>query len=81
MNLRQRSFLLPLLSDLFNEIQGNTVKQVKELNKEDLKVEENTNGGNPWNGKPRKEVRNYRCKNHQQNIRDKRVHLRCRTYL
>jgi hypothetical protein len=45
---------------------------VKELNKEiqDLKVEvetikkkkKTTNGGKPGNGKPRKEVRNYRCK-------------------
>jgi hypothetical protein len=39
---------------------------VKELNKmaKDLKKEENTNGGNPGNEKPRKKVRNYRCMHH-----------------
>jgi hypothetical protein len=38
------------------------------------------NGGKPGNGKPRKEVRNYRCKYHQQNKRDIRENLRCRRY-
>ena len=37
-----------------------------------------TNGGKPGNGKPRKEVRNYRCKYHQQNTRDRRDNLMCR---
>jgi hypothetical protein len=52
-------------------MEENTIKQVKDLNKEvqDLKVDvennkENTNGGNPGKGKPRKEFRNYRCKHH-----------------
>ena len=31
----------------------------------------NTNGSKPVNGKPRNEVRNYRCKYYQQNTRDK----------
>jgi hypothetical protein len=39
-----------------------------------------TNRGNCRDGKPRKEVRSYRCKNHQQNIRDRRANLRCRRY-
>jgi hypothetical protein len=49
---------------------------VKELNKaiQDLKVEveiiKKTQMEAPGNGKPRKEVRNYRCKYHQQNTRD-----------
>jgi hypothetical protein len=30
--------------------------------------------------KPRNEVRNYRCKCHQQNTRDRRENLRCRRY-
>ena len=45
------------------EIQKNTIKQVKELNKVVLRLKnrknkENSNGGTPGNGKPRKEVRN-----------------------
>ena len=63
-----------------------TGKQVKELKAiQDLKVEgetikKNTNGGKPGNGKPRKEVRNCRCKYHQQNTRVIRENLRCRRY-
>ena len=67
------------------EIQENTGKKVQELNKviEDLKVEVETikktqNGGKPGNGKPRKEVRNYRYKDFQQNIGDRRQNLRQR---
>jgi hypothetical protein len=41
---------------------------------------ENTNGGKPGNGKPGKEVWNYRCKYCQQNIRERRENLRCRRY-
>jgi hypothetical protein len=62
------------------EIQENTGKQLKELNKEiqDLKVEVETikktqMGHKPGNGKPRKAVRNYRCEYHQQNTREERV--------
>jgi hypothetical protein len=50
---------------------------------QDLKVEvekENTNGSNHGNGKPRKEVRNYRCKHQQENIRNRRENLQCRRY-
>jgi hypothetical protein len=32
-------------------------------------IKKNTNRGNPRHGKPMKENRNYRHKNHQQNIR------------
>jgi hypothetical protein len=63
---------------------------MKELNKvvQDLKGEvesikkkkKNTNGGKPGCGKPRKEVRNYRSKYHQQNTRDRRENLRYRRY-
>jgi hypothetical protein len=69
------------------EIQENTGKQVKKLNKviQDLNVEvetvlENTNGSKPGNGKPRKEVRNYRCVYYQQNAKDRRENLRYRRY-
>jgi hypothetical protein len=59
---------------------------VKELNKaiQDLKVEveiiKKTQMEAPGNGKPRKEVRNYKCKYYQQNTRDRRGNLRCRRY-
>ena len=55
---------------------------MKELKKvvQELKIEEEsikkTNGGNPGVRKPRKEVRNYRCKNQQQNIRGERENFR-----
>jgi Ni/Co efflux regulator RcnB len=32
-----------------------------------------TKGDNPGVRKPRKEIRSHRCKNHQQNIRDRRI--------
>lgn len=63
----------------------NTGKQVKELNKliQDLKVEVNTIKKTQMEANlamktTRKEVRNYRCKYYQQNIRDRRGNLRCR---
>jgi hypothetical protein len=34
-----------------------------------------TNGGNPGDGKPRKEIRSYRCKNHQQIERESQVQI------
>ena len=60
------------INNSLKEIQENTGKQVKELNKviQHLKVEAetikkkikhtHTNGGKPGNGKLRKEIRNYR---------------------
>jgi hypothetical protein len=52
------------INNSLKEIQENTGKQVKALNKviQDLKVKletikKNTNGGKPGNGKPRKYVR------------------------
>jgi hypothetical protein len=39
------------------------------------KNKEITNGCNPGDRKPRKENRNYRCKCHQQNTRDRRENL------
>jgi hypothetical protein len=73
------------ITNSLKEIQENTGKQVKELSEiiQDLKVEVKTikktkNGGKPGNGKPRKEVRNYRCKYHQLNTRDRRKNVRCR---
>jgi hypothetical protein len=39
-----------------------------------------TNGGNPGNGKPRKEIQGYRYKHHQKNVRDKRENHRLRRY-
>lgn len=71
-------------NNCIKEIQENTGKQLKELNKEiqDLKVEVETikktqMGHKPGNGKPRKAVRNYRCKHQPQNTRDRRENLRC----
>jgi hypothetical protein len=40
-----------------------------------------TMGSNPGDGKPRKEVKSYKCKHNQQNITDKRENLRLRRYL
>jgi hypothetical protein len=40
-----------------------------------------TNRSNPGNGKPKKEVRNYRCKIQQQITRARRENLRYRRYL
>jgi hypothetical protein len=56
---------------------------VKELDKaiQDLKMEtEITKGYNPEDRKPRKEIRNHRCKHHQQNTRDRREYLKGRRY-
>ena len=62
-----------------------TNKQAKELNKttQDPKIEvetkkDTTKGDSSGDRKPRKEVRSYRCKHHQQNTRDRRENLRCR---
>ena len=62
-----------------------TNKQAKELNKttQDPNIEvetkkDTTKGDNSGDRKPRKEVRSYRCKHHQQNTRDRRENLRCR---
>jgi hypothetical protein len=71
----------------WKEIQENIGKQVKELSKVIPRPEsrsrnnkESINGGKPGNGKPRKEVRNYRSKFHQKNSIDRRENLRCRRY-
>ena len=64
-----------------------TNKQAKELNKttQDPKIEvetkkDTTKGDSSGDRKPRKEVRSYRCKHHQQNTRDRRENLRCRRF-
>ena len=69
------------------ELQENTIKQVKELNKtiQDVKMETETikkitKGDNPESSKPRKEIRSYRYKHHQQNTNDRRETSRCRRY-
>ena len=41
------------------------------------KNKENTNGGKDGNGKPRKDVRDCRCKHHPQNISYKNENLKC----
>jgi hypothetical protein len=58
---------------------------VKELNKttQDLKLEVETikkitKRDNSGDRNPRKEIRSHRCKNHQQNTRDRKENLRCR---
>ena len=57
------------------EIQKNTIKHVKELNKcpgsknRNRNIKENTKRHNPGYGKLGKESRSYRCKHHQQNKR------------
>ena len=50
-------------------------KAVQNQNNESRNNKENTKGDKPANGKPRKEVRNYRCKYRQQNTRDRRENL------
>jgi hypothetical protein len=78
--------LLPFLSlSLFSifvpAVKGERIEQCGPRPKSGSKNnKENRNGSNHGNGKPRKEVRNYRCKHHQQNTRDRREHLRCRRY-
>jgi hypothetical protein len=74
------------INNSFKDIQENTSKLVKELNKtnQDRKMyvetlkKMNARGHNSGNRKARKEVRSHRCKNHQQNARDRRENLRCR---
>ena len=39
-----------------------------------------TQGDNPGDIKPRKEIRSYRSKHHQQNKKDRRENLRYRRY-
>ena len=70
---------------MLKELEENTAKQVKELNKniQDLKqeietIKKITKGDNPGDRNPRKEIRSHRCKHHQQNTRDRRENLRCR---
>jgi hypothetical protein len=85
-----KSLLIMMMEDYkkeinssLKEIQENTSKQVKELNKtiQDLKMEvEITMERHSGNRKPRKEVRSHRCKHNQQNTRDRRENLRCRRY-
>jgi hypothetical protein len=41
---------------------------------------ENTNGGNPGDGKLRKEIKRYRNNHHQQNTIARRENLRYRCY-
>jgi hypothetical protein len=70
------------------ELQKNTTKQVKELNKtiNKLKMEVETiktsqrEGDNSGDRKSRKEVRSHRCKHYQQNTRGRRENLRYRRY-
>jgi hypothetical protein len=69
------------------ELQENTSIQVKALNKNhpgskngNRNNKEITKGDNPEDRKPRKEIRSYRCKHHQQNARDRREDPRCRRY-
>ena len=67
-------------------MQENTIKQVKKMNKtvQDLKMEietiKTTHRGNPEDGKPRDQNRNYRCKHHQHNTSDIKEHFRDRKY-
>jgi hypothetical protein len=73
-------------SKSLKEIQENTIKKKNKLHKVVQNLsgsrnnKENTNGGKPGYGKPRKEVRNYRCNYHQQNTKLIRENLRCRRY-
>jgi hypothetical protein len=55
-------------------------KTLKPFRKRRRKRKENTNEDKPGKEKKnlRKEIRNYRCKYHQQNARDRRENLRCR---
>lgn len=65
------------------ETQENTIKKVKESNEtvQDLKVEiKKQRKSKPGNGKPRKEVVTYRCKQRQQNTGDRRENIRCKRY-
>jgi hypothetical protein len=41
---------------------------------------ENSKGDNSGDRKPRKEIKNHRCKHQQQNTRDGRENLRCRRF-
>jgi hypothetical protein len=43
-------------------------------------LKENPKGDNSGDRNPRKEIRNHRCKHHQQNTRDGRENLRCRRF-
>jgi hypothetical protein len=69
------------------EVQENTIKQVKEFNKNhpgskngNRSNKDITKGENLRDGKPRKESGSHRCKHHQKNTRDRRENLRCRRY-
>ena len=81
---KQEEVLKKETNKSLKEIQENTIKWVKELNKmvQELKTEirENTKGGNTEDRQLRKDIRSYRCKYYQQNKRDKRENLRLRRY-
>jgi hypothetical protein len=76
------------MQNSLKELQENTTKQVKELNKtiQDLKMEIETikksqrATDNTGDRNPRKEIRSHRCKLHQQNTRDRRENLKFRRY-
>ena len=81
---KQEEVLKKETNKSLKEIQENTIKWVKELNKmvQELKTEirENTKGGNTEDRQLRKEIRSYRCKYYQQSKRDRRENLRHRKY-
>jgi hypothetical protein len=64
------------------EIQENTIKQMKEMNKiiQELKMETEAIKKNHEDGKVREEKRNYRCKHNQQNTTCKTENHRHRRY-
>ena len=73
------------INNSLKEIEGTADNQLKELNKNDPRPKngstnnkENINGGKPGNGKPRKEVKNHKCKIHQLNTMNRKENIRCR---
>jgi hypothetical protein len=76
------------INNSFKELQENTYREVKELNKiiQDIKMEIESiqklqrETDINRNRKPRKDIRSHRCKHHQQNIRQRRENLRSRRY-
>jgi hypothetical protein len=86
-----KSHLLMLIENFkgidtsLKEIQKDTTKQVKELNKamQDHKMGIETRKKPLWETtkemkKHREEIRSHRCKHHKQNTKDRRENLRCK---
>jgi hypothetical protein len=56
------------------------IKTIQDLKIEEETIKKSQRETTYVDRKPRKEIRNHRCKHHQQNTKDRRENLRCRRF-